>query len=184
MKINATHAFRFSKVCGACAGWPIETLKGEIPTLRLRAAFISCADLCPDINIEYKAPEQKKVACVIRAWPTTVWGPRCSWASTSTNPCGTFEVHDLLEPTKFRQPRIVGILSEFTTVRGPPTLKYPQMLASGAQDASGYKILGLLWVREHPGSCPKACEAHGASTSTNPCGTFGVHDRLGPTTLM
>ena len=37
---------QISKVCGAFARWPIETLKGAIPTLRLRVAFISSsADL-------------------------------------------------------------------------------------------------------------------------------------------
>ena len=137
--MNATRAFGFSKVCGVSARWPIETLKGGIPTLRSRDAFISSnADLCPSINIEYKALRQEKVAWVIRPWPTTVWGPLCFGAhlgsnpkaadaheaSTSANPCGTFGVRDRLNPMTLRQPRIVETLSESKTVRGPRMRQY------------------------------------------------------------
>ena len=162
--INATRAFRILGVHAVCAHWPIETLKGKILILRLRIAFISSiADLCPGINIEYKALRQEKVAWVIRAWPTTVCGPRCfsehlgcgpkeagaHKASTSTNPCGTFGVHDRLKPTKHRQPQIVGTLSESRNFRGPRTLTYLQMLASGVQETSGSINLGATL-------CPRA----------------------------
>ena len=88
---------------------------------------------------------------MIRPWPTAVCGPRCFSehlgcgpkaagahnASTSTNPCGTFGVHDRLKPTKHRQAQIVGTLSESQNLRGPRTLTYLQMLASGLQETSG-----------------------------------------------
>ena len=103
---------------------------------------------------------------------------------TSMNPSGAFESPSIRgaaqkrpKPTQPLPSSILGVRWKSKTVRGPGSSESMNPCARGARSLALQETLCRLSVHGHLGSGLKCLKP------TNPCGTFGVNNRQGPTKL-